>query len=319
MSNDVSTYLNNSKLHLIVLATEKCNLRCNYCYETFKQGKMPQDIVNGIKALIDRRASELTVLEIGWFGGEPLLNIDAIEEIGNHAKRHEDAKHFKYVSSMSTNAVYLNNKNFERVIDAGVSTFQITLDGVKDKHDLIRKGIHNQPTYSVIWSNLINIKKTAHKFTIGLRIHVSKANLGSIEYLFADLVNEFEGDDRFNVYIKAIEDLGGCGHEYSDAVHLTNSEAIVQHLEKLLPSSMLIKKEQSKPNVCYAAAGNSLVIRSNGEIAKCTVALGDERNTLGRINPDGTIDVDNKKFGIWVSQLFDAQKAKCPLMNIAPK
>lgn len=316
MLNNILDYLNNSRLHLIILATEKCNLRCNYCYENFEHGKMPRNTIDGIKALIDRRASELNILEIGWFGGEPLLNIGAIEEIGNHAKNHARTSHLRYISSMSTNAVYLNNDIFKRVMDAGVGAFQITLDGAKDKHDLIRKGIHNQPTFSVIWNNLIEIKRTTSKFNIGLRVHVSKDNLTSIEYLLADLVNEFEGDDRFKVYFKAVEDLGGCGHEYSDEVHIIDSDAVVHRLERLLPNSMLIREDQSKPSVCYAAAGNSLVIRSNGEIAKCTVALGDERNTLGRINSDGTIDVDKKKFGMWVSQLFHEQSAKCPLMNI---
>lgn len=31
-------------LHLIILPTEKCNLRCVYCYEDFKKGKMSEKI-----------------------------------------------------------------------------------------------------------------------------------------------------------------------------------------------------------------------------------------------------------------------------------
>lgn len=45
---------------------------------------------------------------------------------------------------------------------------------------------------------------------------------------------------------------------------------------------------------------NSLVIRANGSIAKCTVALWDPSNTIGRLAPDDTLHVDNARLGPWL-------------------
>lgn len=43
---------NNKQLSLILLITEQCNFRCAYCYEDFKIGKMPPDVIEGIKNVI---------------------------------------------------------------------------------------------------------------------------------------------------------------------------------------------------------------------------------------------------------------------------
>ena len=59
-------------LHLILLPTEACNFRCTYCYEDFRLGRMSEDVVRGVEALLSRRAEGLARLEISWFGGEPL-------------------------------------------------------------------------------------------------------------------------------------------------------------------------------------------------------------------------------------------------------
>ena len=41
--------------------------------------------------------------------------------------------------------------------------------------------------------------------------------------------------------------------------------------------------------ICYASRPNSLIIRSNGDVGKCTVALYDERNKIATLQPDGTM------------------------------
>jgi uncharacterized protein len=55
--------------------------------------------------------------------------------------------------------------------------------------------------------------------------------------------------------------------------------------------------------VCYASKANSLAIRSNGDIAKCTVALSDERNRIGHLNKDGTVEIDKTLFRLWLKGL----------------
>jgi len=57
----------NDILKLTLFPTEQCNFRCTYCYEDFEIGRMSPDTIEGVKALIDTRARELTELHVSWF------------------------------------------------------------------------------------------------------------------------------------------------------------------------------------------------------------------------------------------------------------
>ena len=95
--------MTNDHLQLIVNPTERCNLRCVYCYETFALGKMPQAIVSGIFNLVKRRAEKgLKTFRLEFFGGEPLVAWDVVESLARglsdicrrqwdrDARRHDD-------------------------------------------------------------------------------------------------------------------------------------------------------------------------------------------------------------------------------------
>ncbi|MEU3555803.1 radical SAM protein [Streptomyces fragilis] len=67
-----------------------------------------------------------------------------------------------------------------------------------------------------------------------------------------------------------------------------------------LPKGLPHPTSPARKEACYAARPNSLVIRANGTIAKCTVALSDPSNTIGRITPQGELRIDNGRLAPWV-------------------
>lgn len=44
-----------------------------------------------------------------------------------------------------------------------------------------------------------------------------------------------------------------------------------------------------------------MVIGSEGQVYKCTVAFDDPRNHVGRLHADGTLELDEAKWNRWVS------------------
>ncbi|MFM6199382.1 MAG: radical SAM domain-containing protein, partial [Dolichospermum sp.] len=70
--------------------------------------------------------------------------------------------------------------------------------------------------------------------------------------------------------------------------------------------------------VCYAARPNSLVIRANGKVNKCTVALPDERNDVGTLQPDGQLKLIPGRFAPWVRgiETLDFETLGCPLVSL---
>lgn len=75
------------------------------------------------------------------------------------------------------------------------------------------------------------------------------------------------------------------------------------------------KDNPSNNYICYAGKPNSLGIRANGSLNKCTVALSDDRNSVGKINKDGTLTLNNERYSSWIKGFttLDSWQMGCPL------
>ena len=300
-------------LHLIVMPTEKCNFRCRYCYEDFSIGRMKPAIEQALSRFIRNRAPALKQLHIGWFGGEPTLALDIVERInlGAAASLRPSAK---FTSSMSTNAYLLNRLRFERLISANVRTFQVTLDGDEEAHDSTRIRQNGGGSFKVIMENICEALDSDHHFLISLRIHVHGGNLESVKRLVSRLVRMFEGERRISVYLKNIEQLS---ESIPDELMLLHGNDHLTELRNAISAAGLFE-EKASPPICYAARANSLVVRADGRIGKCTVALSDPRNTVATLNEDGSIAPDNDRFRPWIRGLLsgDINELSCPLVGL---
>jgi len=300
-------------LHLIVMPTEKCNFRCRYCYEDFSIGRMKPAIEQALTRFILNRTPDLNRLHIGWFGGEPTLALDIIERI-NLCATASLRPSAMFTSSISTNAYLLNKLRFDRLIASNVRTFQVTLDGDEDAHDSTRIRQNGGGSFKVIMGNVCEALSSDHEFLIGLRIHVHGGNLASVRRLVDRLVGMFEGERRISIYLKNVEELGESMP--GDLMLLHGHEHLTELRRKIGEAGLF--EEKSSPPICYAARANSLVIRADGRIGKCTVALSDPRNTVATLNEDGSIEPDNEKFRPWIRGLLsgNSDELACPLVGL---
>ncbi len=314
--NNIRKCLDNRRLHLIIMPTEKCNFRCTYCYEDFENAKMPKNVVDGIKSLILLRSTDLRTLEIGWFGGEPLLNLKVVEEISAFSKEIMQSSNGNFLSSMSTNGYLLDLETAKSLSNKGVSAFQISIDGDRLTHDRSRILASGSGTFDRIWQNLLNIRNSDVDILVTLRIHITMDNIDSMEKISTQINTAFAGDQRFKVYVKTVENLGGSSVKSLNLFSGKKSSHIKSMVESYFSSSLVLKDSKSENQVCYAAAANSLVIRSTGEISKCTVLLNDSDNMLGKISTTGRLEINNELYGKWVSGIFNEESALCPVRHV---
>ncbi len=314
--NNIIKSFDNKRLHLIIMPTEKCNFRCTYCYEDFENGKMSRDVIDGIKSLINVRAPDLHTLEIGWFGGEPLLNLKVIEEISEFSKGLMQSSKGIFISSMSTNGYLLDLKSAESLSKKGVNAFQISIDGDRLTHDRSRILASGSGTFDRIWKNLISIRNSNLDLLISLRIHITMDNINSMKKIAAQINAAFAEDKRFKVYVKAVENLGGSSVKSLELFSGKNSKNFKTIVESYFSDSLVFNDSKSDSSVCYAAAANSLVIRSTGKISKCTVLLNDSDNIIGEISSTGKLEMNNELYGKWVSGIFNEESASCPVRHV---
>lgn len=318
-------FLSNRLLHLILLPTEQCNFRCVYCYEDFTAGEMPRSVVDGVKALMARRIANLDILSLSWFGGEPLLAWPIVEEIqsfaGDLVREHPTVR---MTSSMTTNASLLGRQRFDRLLELGVRRFQISLDGSPSAHDTTRRRAGGGGTFAQIWQNLLMMRASREDFQALLRLHVTSENRGAVLELLAMLAGELGGDSRFPVAFKAIRRWGGPNDAQLPVLPVDDEERILDQLLARAVELGLAERHDvfAEPGMlqgCFASAVGSYVVRSTGELGKCTVFLGHPNNRVGKLLPDGTLALDADKAVGWLRGVLEGrpENVVCPSLGWA--
>jgi len=129
----IAACISSKRLELTILPTEKCNFRCTYCYEDFLIGRMREAIQESVVKLIERRSSELNQLSLNWFGGEPLLGLSVIRNIGTKSFELAKKHGYQLTGSMTTNGYLLEKQFWETILDTQDSRLLtgFMLSGVK--------------------------------------------------------------------------------------------------------------------------------------------------------------------------------------------
>ena len=126
--------------------TEECNLRCSYCYMTGKNSfhRMSLDVAKqAVDYFLGQEPEEEAVI---WefIGGEPLLEIDLIDQISDYIKQQMYLRNhpwFKnYIFSIGSNGVLYNDSRVQAYLkkNAAHVSVAITIDGTREKHDMNR-------------------------------------------------------------------------------------------------------------------------------------------------------------------------------------
>ena len=300
---------------LIILPHENCNFRCLYCYETFERGEMNQAVVAALKALVRNKAKEIKRLSISWFGGEPLLARHLVYELSDSFMDSCHENGITYSANITTNGYLLTPAVVTALLQREVRHYQVTLDGPEACHNLKRKMASGAPTYRRILDNLIAMHHSESEFLVRIRVNYDNANAPFIEPFLREIGASFKGDPRFMLAFHPIGKWGGANDSILETCDATCAQTIRLDLMKTaleLGFSDRLVKQTLMPHgtACYAGRESSLVVRSDGVICKCTVALEDPRNHVGKLTGDGEITTDRLLWDMWTT-LNDRSAVKC--------
>lgn len=144
--------------------TEECNLRCKYCYLAHKNNHNKMKIETAKKAVDYILSSKEFFNEksVIWnfIGGEPLLEIDLIDEISDYIKMEmykRDHPWFEdYAFNFATNGILYGTSAVQRYIDKNKNhlSIGISVDGNKIKHDQQRIYPDSRGSYDDVIKNV---------------------------------------------------------------------------------------------------------------------------------------------------------------------
>jgi uncharacterized protein len=265
----------------------------------------------------------LKILDLSWFGGEPLVASDIVVDVSKYASDLAQSHGIVMTGTVTTNGWFLTPKLAETLESYNVSDYQITLDGMPDVHDTSRIQRNGHGTFDRIWANLLALKQTSVPFTIGIRLHYRPSTIQSVKDLVRKIGDELSSDDsRFTCHFQAVTKLGGPNDEALDVFDSSDKETIAAELEVCASRQDMREgwfgpeqhQDYGLDKICYASRANSFLVRADGRIGKCTVALTDDRNTIGRLTPEGKLEIDARKLMPWLRgiQTLDFNTMHCP-------
>lgn len=291
----------------IIMPTEKCNFRCTYCYETFERGRMSKANASRMSAAIAKAAAAAPAFSLGFFGGEPLQCADLVLEFSARAFEIMRERGMAYGASIATNGFQLDSELFHRLLDVGVVSYQITLDGPRHVHDRKRITIAGRPTFDRILRNLADMSKSTAQFSCILRCNVKDSERAALlEFLAGPEGAILRADSRFVIDVHEIW--------HSDKVQPPSSDqecasAMTSHLDYYLLNRELQEMQMSTvayshiPGLlgssCYAGKPNWFVVGSDLSLYKCTVAFDNPKNKVGRVAEDGELVFDKRMNELW--------------------
>ena len=284
-SHNVARY-GHSTLALVIAPTMACNMACQYCYEENKVGLMSSETIEHIIEFVKKRGKGLGNLSIGWYGGEPLLAMNIIEELSTKLIEMGEELQYEYSASIVTNGYLLTPEIVTRLRDLKTKNAQVTLDGPAEMHNMKRPLKNGKESFKTIIENL---KHAVKYMSISLRVNIDQSfSAQTIEQLLLEL-KEAGLHERVSINFGHLEPSTEVCSNISESCYDTNSFAEVEtdYFKLLLGHGFRIDKIPAPSSICcMAQVVGAFVVDPEGHLYRCWNHVGNQTMAMGNIKDD---------------------------------
>lgn len=288
---------NSSTFNLIINPTTNCNFNCWYCYETHSShARMAVETIEKVGMFVNNIIDkDIKSLKVSFFGGEPLLYYENIVRpiIDSIRKKTTETEYRKLNVSyhFTTNGYLVTDQLISHLLEKSeTKSFQITLDGHREKHNKVRFSASGRGSYDRIVSNIK--KLVCNGMNVGLRINFTKENASSIISILDDFNDlDEEACKLINVDFQKVWQENNI----SDDDYVVEN-AVSAFREKFRCVSDHYSHVNTFRYPCYADLLNECVVNYNGDVYKCTARDFIPENRLGYLSDTGEIVWDDVEF-----------------------
>ncbi len=141
-----------------------CNLRCRYCfadegtYHTSDRAFMSEEVGKKAIDFLIAHSGKRKNLEVDFFGGEPLMNLNVVKAIVDYARSKEAESGKRFDFTMTTNCVLLNDETI-KWLNQEMHNVVLSIDGRHDVHSAVRKAVNGKDCYDIIANNAMKFAK----------------------------------------------------------------------------------------------------------------------------------------------------------------
>lgn len=255
----------------VILPTTGCNARCFYCFELgAKVSNMTEQTAHDVADFIERKGTKKVRLQ--WFGGEPLINIKAIDTICKDLTE----KGIKFTSRMVSNAYLLDEEAIKKAVELwNLDTIQITLDGTEEVYNKVKNYVYKDVSspFIKVLNNIENALKA--NIQVNIRLNMDAHNQQDLFDLSKLLVEKFRKYNNCYIYVVRLYGTDNFQIKDRDASvrHdlIKNSIALQKYIDDNMPKIIVknLPNSINNPNTCIANSDSTVMILPHGHLGKC--------------------------------------------------
>ncbi|MCB9878532.1 MAG: quinohemoprotein amine dehydrogenase maturation protein [Planctomycetes bacterium] len=316
---------------LVLNVTNKCNLSCSYCYE-YGEDKVGDGVgSSGGKARMDDQTARQSIdfllrssgardqVSITFFGGETLLNFDAIRAATEYAEQQSAGFGKRVHYSLTTNATLLTDEivDFLTRHRFGIT---VSIDGDRDEQDRHRTFKSGKGSFDVVEPrirHLLATNKERRGRSIGARVTVTAGAtpvVDTFRYLTEELGFDEVGFAPVTAALGRSYGLGEQGYErllreFGELAEHYVAAALRDETHGFANLGDLLRELHQgvqKAHPCGAGLG-LLGVSTEGELGLCHRFVESKSHAVGTVQAG----VDEQKRSAFLEQAHVDNKTDC--------
>ena len=252
-----------------IFTTTDCNARCFYCFEAGRSRiPMSKETAQEVVGYILNHCNGKKV-SIRWFGGEPLMNQDAINIISQGL---QDAG-IEYKSSMVTNGYLFDDNTVNMAVNLwNLEKVQITLDGTEEIYNKIKAFVYPDGNpFEIVLNNIQRVLDAG--IHLSIRLNMDLYNADDLLQLTKALCARFAEYENLAIYAHHLFDTNKSNAELHSEQEWAKRNVAMAHIEAVINQYNLSRGSRISPkfkiNNCMADSGHSVTILPDGHIGLC--------------------------------------------------
>jgi uncharacterized protein len=291
----------------MVNVAQRCNLTCPYCYvnkglfdyEETPVPRMEAGTADGIVDQIHEAFPGFETYGYHFYGGEPLMNFDAIRRIVAAAEAKAEAEGSEADYHITTNGTLLRREVAD-FMDEHRFTVYFSIDGNEETHDELRRFVSGRGSYEIVERNLAYLRTKPNVHLIGSSV----IRRGLPLHKAMELLEEHGAAQCKAERVRLHDDdelalLGDAHDEY-----ITDVKTLIDHyvdrlesgrkpMDFRLSSKILQLVTRTRRDFFCPAGDRMFGVSATGEVYPCALHVGRPQSQLGTL-ADG-VDPEKRK------------------------
>lgn len=273
-------YAASNAVTMVIAPTMKCNYKCEYCFENYlcKRDTMTPEVVNDVKRYVTSilKKTRAKYFKIEWFGGEPTLAMDIINDLSSYFIDFCDSNGIKYDAIMVSNSYLITDEMIQDFIKDRISSIKITLDGHKEMHLA-----HKHAPADAYEKTIENIKKLSKIMHVDVSLNILEKDY-DILYSFIDEIAEyFSGNSNIDIYFAEMYSCGETPESLQNNPYYEYFSKINEYIKSKGMNPNYKNRYTARCIRCGMLRKNNAYIDTSGNLYRCERHIGDTKHVIG--------------------------------------